>query len=561
MGVAEALGGLGDRAPLHLVDLVVGDERAVGGVRLGLHQPVVHDLVPTLRVAVAGSSRRARRARSVGLSPPRPRAGRSPRHSRRGRPCPSAGSSRRSGAGGRAAPASHRRACTGGRCRRRRGRSAFELTSTAAGTSGVRRARRRATARATRRRRRPRRRRAPRPRTPRRRRRRERGRAATARRRPRPGGRRAPPGRRRRPPRSASLPCRPRARPPRRRSGTRLARIRTACRSSSGGSSARSSTSSRSLRHGLRDQIAELELEVVRPPADGIADARRRQEAFEQLEVPVGAHAGEQLVARGARARRAGRRAADRRATSSMSACSSIWPAKPLEEHVGVAHRAEQAAQPLQLVADRLVPPRVEHLAERAQVGAQPAGGDARLVHVLGVVTEADAGVVREERAVDARDRGAHDLGGRRREVEVTRRRRGRAASSARGPSARTIFERCSGAPAPASSQARSRSTSTSSADAASTNSTSSSRKRARRRGRRRSRRPRRRRARRPGSPSASRSTTRWRDGVESRGELAAARAARARRPGRGRRRADRRPRRRRAARCARARRRRCRAA
>ena len=94
-------------------------------------------------------------------------------------------------------------------------------------------------------------------------------------------------------------------------------------------------------------------------------------------------------------------------APAERARCSPIRPVglgepgdlrpEELEQHLGVAHRAELGTEPLELVPQRLVPLRDEERAERAQVGAEPPGRDARLVHLFGVVAEADAGVVREQ--------------------------------------------------------------------------------------------------------------------------------------------------------------------
>ena len=133
----------------------------------------------------------------------------------------------------------------------------------------------------------------------------------------------------------------------------------------------------------LGDEVAELELEVVRPRPTGAPSAPRRRAG--RAARGSGRSACPRAARRAvARARRGGRRAAARPATASISGVLLDLAGQPLEEHLGVAHRAEQAAQPLQLVAERLVPLRVERPAERAQVGAQAAGRDARLVDASG---------------------------------------------------------------------------------------------------------------------------------------------------------------------------------
>src|SRR5204863_254155 len=67
---------------------------------------------------------------------------------------------------------------------------------------------------------------------------------------------------------------------------------------------------------------------------------------------------------------------------------------EPLHQHLDVAHLAQQPGEPAGLLAQAGHPFGVEQGAERAQVGAQPAGADPGLVDVLGVVAQADAGVV-----------------------------------------------------------------------------------------------------------------------------------------------------------------------
>jgi hypothetical protein len=58
---------------------------------------------------------------------------------------------------------------------------------------------------------------------------------------------------------------------------------------------------------------------------------------------------------------------------------------------LGVAHVAEQAAQPPKLVSKRCRPLRLENVAERSKDRTQPADGDTRLMDVLGVIALPDA--------------------------------------------------------------------------------------------------------------------------------------------------------------------------
>src|SRR5439155_1137407 len=73
----------------------------------------------------------------------------------------------------------------------------------------------------------------------------------------------------------------------------------------------------------------------------------------------------------------------------------------------------------LQLFAEGLAPFLVEDRPERAEVGAQPTGGDPCLVHALGILPEAHARIVGDEAQRPVRDRGLCDLGGRRGEVAL----------------------------------------------------------------------------------------------------------------------------------------------
>ena len=180
--------------------------------------------------------------------------------------------------------------------------------------------------------------------------------------------------------------------------------------------------------------------------------ARRVDEAVEQHGVAVAAHRREQLVARLV--------ALDAQAIEEAIGGLAI-PTRQLrdagfealEEHVGVADGAERAAEPAELVAQRLGPGLVDEGAERPQMGPQATRRDAGLVHVLGVVPPADAGVVADEAGHGAAERARTtsatvwaSSGG----IPTSD------GSAAHGPRARTIFGVGSGGPAP---EARSRAT------------------------------------------------------------------------------------------------------
>ena len=70
---------------------------------------------------------------------------------------------------------------------------------------------------------------------------------------------------------------------------------------------------------------------------------------------------------------------------------------QPVEHHVEVARRAEVAAEPAELLAQRLRPLAIDERARRAEKRPQPPGRDAELMQVLGIVAAAGAGVVGEE--------------------------------------------------------------------------------------------------------------------------------------------------------------------
>ena len=89
------------------------------------------------------------------------------------------------------------------------------------------------------------------------------------------------------------------------------------------------------------------------------------------------------------------------------------------EQHVGVAHLAQPFATPFQLVTQRLAPVLVDDLAERAEVGAEAPGGDARLVHRLRVVVDAHAWVVVDQLRHRRGDGGRQHFEAGRRDVEL----------------------------------------------------------------------------------------------------------------------------------------------
>ena len=169
-----------------------------------------------------------------------------------------------------------------------------------------------------------------------------------------------------------------------------LARMRTACSSGSGGSSPRACTALRSFFHGLRTRSPSSQLSSMPSPDDGIG-ARRRHQAIEQRDVPVGPHRVEQLGAGARRGARGGRRAGACRRRRRTAGSSWRRRLEPFEEHVVVAHGAEERAEPLQLVAESGVPLGIDDRAERLQVGAQPAGRDPGLVHGLDVFADPHA--------------------------------------------------------------------------------------------------------------------------------------------------------------------------
>ena len=93
-----------------------------------------------------------------------------------------------------------------------------------------------------------------------------------------------------------------------------------------------------------------------------------------------------------------------------------------LDEDVEVADRAEGAAEPGELRAERLCPLGVEHGPGRAQKRPEAARRDTHLVELLGIGAEAGAWVVREDLAVLLLEHRRQVLGGREHPEPVTRR-------------------------------------------------------------------------------------------------------------------------------------------
>ena len=260
----------------------------------------------------------------------------------------------------------------------------------------------------------------------------------------------------------------------------RLARMRTACSSASGGSSPRSSTASRSFFHGLPHEVARARASKSSRSADGGHGACRGDEPVEQRDVAVGAH--RRRAARRARASRCVAQAVEQLLARVASDGGSVGePAvEPVEQHVGVAHRAEQAAQPLQLVAQRARPtpgrrPRGT-CAGRSAAGGSRRGPGARL---RGRSPRRTPGSWASRRAVERDDRGARAprWASTRSRASAARRGRGRRARGARGPARSS--GRCSGCAGAGVAQPVGDRARRASAAASSANSTSSSRKRA----------------------------------------------------------------------------------
>ena len=71
--------------------------------------------------------------------------------------------------------------------------------------------------------------------------------------------------------------------------------------------------------------------------------------------------------------------------------------AEAVAKDLGVTDPPELPAEPAEVVAERVGPRLVEQRPEGAQIAAQAAGGDSRLVDVLGIDAQPDAWVVAEE--------------------------------------------------------------------------------------------------------------------------------------------------------------------
>ena len=112
---------------------------------------------------------------------------------------------------------------------------------------------------------------------------------------------------------------------------------------------------------------------------------------------------------------------------------------QPVEHHVEVARRPEMAAEPAELLPERLGPLAIDERARRAEKCPQPPGRDAELMQVLRIVAAAGTRVVGEERPVVGLERDPERLARRRvlRQLGRSRARRsgrapGRASASAR---------------------------------------------------------------------------------------------------------------------------------
>ena len=105
-------------------------------------------------------------------------------------------------------------------------------------------------------------------------------------------------------------------------------------------------------------------------------------------------------------------------------------------EDVGVAHPAEQTADPMQLLAQGFAPRPIEDRSERPQVRPQPAGGDPGLVDALRVLADPDDRVGGDQTMRPVRERGTGEILDRapavqRRHGRQVRRRVGRVAEHA----------------------------------------------------------------------------------------------------------------------------------
>ena len=138
---------------------------------------------------------------------------------------------------------------------------------------------------------------------------------------------------------------------------------------------------------------------------------RRLDQQLEQPQVPLRPHRLEEAHTR---AQRVAAHLLDHGVAGGAVALRQPADAgqQPGDEHIGVAHLAELAADPAQLVAQPVAPLAGHQRSEGAQVGAQPAHGHPRLVHRLRVVAEPDAGVVPDQPDRRGGDGPPHHLRG-----------------------------------------------------------------------------------------------------------------------------------------------------
>ena len=122
----------------------------------------------------------------------------------------------------------------------------------------------------------------------------------------------------------------------------------------------------------------------------------RDRERVQQLEVPWRPECGEQLVARALP--RVLEPRDEQLAGFAITVERLHLGAKPLDQHVTVANRAEQPREPLQLTGERRQTVAEQRLGRTDQRPAAPRG-DPELVDVLGVVAQPNTGVVAEELA------------------------------------------------------------------------------------------------------------------------------------------------------------------
>jgi hypothetical protein len=136
-----------------------------------------------------------------------------------------------------------------------------------------------------------------------------------------------------------------------------------------------------------------------------------RDQVVDHLEVAVGVDRDQQMTS--CRAHLAGQRAHDRecRATVRFGERGGGSP-ETIAEDLGVADSAQLAAEPAEVVPQPFRPGLVEQGTERAQVAAQAASCDARLVHILNVDAEADACIVPEKADDRCAQSPPHDIPG-----------------------------------------------------------------------------------------------------------------------------------------------------